>query len=261
MSVFDVGKYAPSFIYTLMLQIVTFEILVGLFLITLPILFKKNSLANSLNGLIAGLLGFRYVRSASLFGLFGLLPLSEKFTVIENEIKKRTDRYFVNTLKGIIFIATLIVVFVYIKGLYQYKVLHFGYQPYAEDATNFINNNNLKGPIFNNYHIGNYLIYGLYPKEKIFIDARPEMYPAPFLQEYERMLVNQDFFNQQVKRYTINLIVFGVQLEDPLTIRPFILRQIQSKEWIPIFADGNVTVLIKNDPRSRDVIEKFGMKI
>lgn len=260
MSIFDFGKYAPSFIYTLTLQVLTFEVLIGIFLITLPLFFKRTSIAINLNGVITGILGLRFVRSLSLFGLFGLQPLSEKLTSIEQAVLKQTDKYFLNTIKSIVFASTLFVAFLYVNGLYQNKVLQFGYQPYAENAVNFINNNNLKGPIFNNYHIGNYLIYGLYPREKIFIDARPEMYPAGFLHEYERMLVDQDFFNQQVKKYNINLIVFGVQLEDPQTIRPFMLRQIQSKEWVPIFADGNVTVLIKNDPNNQKAIERFGMK-
>lgn len=260
MSVFDVGKFAPSFIYTLTLQIVTFEMLVAIFLITLPILFRKTSIAIYLNGLATGILGLRFVRSLSLFGLFGLQPLSEKFTLLEEKIKGGISRSSLNTIKGITFLVTLIVVFVYIKGLYQYNVLRFGYQTYAENATSFIRDNNLKGPIFNNYHIGNYLIYGLYPKEKIFIDARPEMYPASFLKDYERMLVDQAFFNAQVKKYDINLIVFGVQLEDPLTIRPFMLRQIESKEWVPIFADGNVTVLIKNEKKNQETIEKLDLK-
>lgn len=261
MSVFDFGKYASSFIYTLSLQVVTFEILVGVFLITLPLLLKKTSLAANLNALTSALLGLRFVRSLSLFGLFGLQALAEKFTLLEEALRRHTDRYLVNTIKAIILAITLTVSFVYINGLYQNKVLHFGYQTYTEGATDFINHNNLNGPIFNNYHIGNYLIYGLYPREKIFIDARPEMYPSSFLKEYERMLVDQDYFNEQVKKYHINLIVFGVQLEDPLTIRPFMLRQIQSKEWVPIFADGNVTVLIKNEKKNQEMIERLGMKI
>jgi hypothetical protein len=259
MSVFDFGKYAPSFIYTLTMQVVLFEILVGLFILIIPIYFKKTSLGQTLNGLISGVLGLRFVRSLSLFGLLGLIPLSEKFTLLEKALYRITDRYFVNVIKAIILIATIFLSSVYLQGLNQYHVLHFGYQPYAENATNFINNNQLKGPIFNNYHIGNYLIYGLYPGEKIFIDARPEMYPTSFLKSYERMLIDQEYFKKQVEFYKINLIVFGVQLEDPQTIRPFMLRQIQSKEWIPVFADGNVTILIKNDPKNKEIITRHAL--
>lgn len=260
MSVFEFGKYAPSFIYTLTLQVMTFEVLAGIFLILLPVLFKKTSIAPLLNGLVSAILGFRYVRTISLFGLLGLQPLTEKLSDLEIWLGKKTDRYFINTMKALVFAVTLFVSYLYAHGLYQNNVLKFGYQPYAEDATNFINNNQLRGPILNNYHIGNYLIYGLYPKEKIFIDARPEMYPKEFLKDYERMLVDQKFFDKQVKKYNINLIVFGVQLEDPLTIRPFMLRLIQSKEWVPVFADGNVTVMIKNEKKNQEVIQKLGIK-
>lgn len=257
MSIFEFGKYAPSFIYTLTLQVMTFEIAVGIFLLTLPILFKKTTVAVVANGLLSALLGLRFVRSISIFGLLGLQPLSEKLTLIETTLRHTAGHHLLNTIKMLLMLIVLFVSYLYADGLYKNNVLQFGFQPYAEDATNFINNNQLQGPIFNNYQIGNYLIYGLYPREKIFIDARPEMYPKDFLSEYERMLVDQNFFDTQVKKYGINLIVFGVQMEDPLTIRPFLLRLIQSKEWVPIFADGNVTVLIKNTKVNQETIAKL----
>jgi hypothetical protein len=148
----------------------------------------------------------------------------------------------------------------HVKGLDNYHLLKFGFYPYVEDAVEFIKRNNIKGPLFNNYHVGNYLIFGLYPKEKVFIDARPEMYPASFLREYNRMLTDQNFFNQMAEKYQINLIVLGVQLEDPLTIRPFILGQLESKKWIPIHADGNVTILIKNEPKNAGIIKRFALR-
>ncbi|MEN9406875.1 MAG: hypothetical protein RLZZ455_91, partial [Candidatus Parcubacteria bacterium] len=234
MSVFEFGKYAPSFIYTLTLQVMTFEIVVGIFLLTAPLLFKKTAVANITNGLFSALLGLRFVRSISIFGLLGLEPLSEKMTLIEKNLRHTAGHHMLNTVKTLLLLSVLFVTYLYADGLHKNKVLQFGFQPYAEDATNFINNNQVQGPIFNNYQIGNYLIYGLYPREKIFIDARPEMYPKEFLSEYERMLVDQDFFDTQVHKYGINLIVFGVQMEDPETIRPFLLRQIESKKWIPI---------------------------
>jgi hypothetical protein len=261
MSIFDFGKYAPSFIYTLSLQVLIFEVVVGIFLLTAPLLVRKKAIATNLNGFASALLGLRFVRSMSLFGLLGLQPLSEKLTELEKAALLKTDKYLLNPIKIIIFAITIVTVFIYCKGLSDNHVLQFSYQPYAEDAVNFINTNHLKGPIFNNYHIGNYLIYGLYPREKVFIDARPEMYPAPFLKDYERMLIDQQYFDQQVNKYDINLIVFGVQLEDPQTIRPFMLRQIESKLWVPIYADGNVTILIKDERKNEEIIKKFGMAI
>jgi len=47
----------------------------------------------------------------------------------------------------------------------------------------FFKENNLQGPIFNNYDIGGYLIFNLFPQEKVFVDNRPETYSSEFFQE------------------------------------------------------------------------------
>jgi hypothetical protein len=55
---------------------------------------------------------------------------------------------------------------------------------------------NLKGPIFNNFDIGSYLIFRLYNKSlpagrQVFVDGRPEAYPASFFQ-ITYILMQQD---------------------------------------------------------------------
>jgi hypothetical protein len=260
MSIFEFGNYASTFIYTLALQVFVFEILFVLFLILFAFCFRNEKFSENINAIATGIVGLMLVRSISLFGIYGLRPLARQLTYLETTIRKKMDVYFVNTIKAIIFISVAVAAIMHVKGLDNYHLLKFGFYPYAEDAVEFIKRNNIKGPLFNNYHVGNYLIFGLYPKEKVFIDARPEMYPASFLREYNRMLTDQNFFNQMAEKYQINLIVLGVQLEDPLTIRPFILRQLESKKWIPIHADGNVTILIKNEPKNAGIIKRFALR-
>ena len=114
----------------------------------------------------------------------------------------------------------------------------------------------MRGPIFNNYRIGNYLIYGLYPEEKIYVDARPEAYPASFFNDYWRMMADEQFFNEQAKKYNINAVVFAVD-DDPVKIRPFLLRLLQSKEWVPVYGDGLVTIFVRDNEVNSAVIEKF----
>ena len=46
----------------------------------------------------------------------------------------------------------------------------FGLAKNINASAEFFKNNNLKGPIFNNYDIGGYLIYHLYDREKVFTD-------------------------------------------------------------------------------------------
>ena len=50
-------------------------------------------------------------------------------------------------------------------------------------SAEFFKQNNIKGPVFNNYDIGSYLIYHLYLKEPEFVDNRPEAYSVDFFKK------------------------------------------------------------------------------
>jgi len=119
----------------------------------------------------------------------------------------------------------------------------------------------MQGRIFNNYVVGNYLIYGLYPQEQIYVDARPEAYPASFFNDYWRMFKDQKFFNEQVNKYDINAVVLNVAIDDPAIIRPFLIPLIHSKDWIPVYADGTITILARNREVNKNVINKYRIPV
>jgi hypothetical protein len=85
-----------------------------------------------------------------------------------------------------------------------------GLFPNVLGALQFFNQHQLKGPIFNNYDIGGYLIFGLPESEKVFVDNRPEAYPAAFFEkEYVPMQQDNALWNEQLKRYQFNVIFFS----------------------------------------------------
>src|SRR3989344_9075536 len=53
----------------------------------------------------------------------------------------------------------------------------------AQDGTDFIRANNIQGPVFNNFDIGSYLVWQLYPDQKVFVVGRPEAYPGEFFEK------------------------------------------------------------------------------
>src|SRR5258708_5370113 len=65
---------------------------------------------------------------------------------------------------------------------FEASIHGFGYHSiiYPENAVNFLVENNILGPIFNDYDMGDYLAYRLYPKELVYIDGRPEAYTSSF---------------------------------------------------------------------------------
>ena len=254
-SVFSQTSTNTNIAYTLTLQVLVFELLAALFIFSLFIRTKWKELFHFGNHLFGFLIAAKFMRCISLLGLLGFIPLVQTFSEWEKRNKDSVEETTANMIKGIIVIFVGIIVFIHIKGLIEYNILSFSFENPSAKATTFIKDNDVKGPIFNNYRIGNYLIYSLYP-EKVFVDARPEAYPATFFNEYWRMMEDEQFFNQQVEKYNINTVVFNVD-DDPVKIRPFLSRLIYHKDWVPVYGDGQVTIVVRNNEVNKPVIDKF----
>ncbi len=65
------------------------------------------------------------------------------------------------------------------------------------------------GNIFNNFDIGSYIDYRLYPKYGSFVDNRPEAYPPGFFTAYIDMQINQEFREKMFTQYGINSVIFS----------------------------------------------------
>ena len=101
---------------------------------------------------------------------------------LESLKKKVKEKKFVN-IQTLIIVGVIIVS---IPSMLWSLTLHgigIGVEDNADRAIRFFNKNDLKGPIYNNYNIGNYVEYRLYPSEKVFVDGRPEGYPKEFFEK------------------------------------------------------------------------------
>jgi hypothetical protein len=58
-----------------------------------------------------------------------------------------------------------------------------GLDPAMSRGAGFVKQHGISGPVFNNFDVGDYLIYHLYPDIRVFVDSRPEAYPPAFFQE------------------------------------------------------------------------------
>jgi hypothetical protein len=65
---------------------------------------------------------------------------------------------------------------------------HFDANRMPVDAVNFLEQHNVHGPILSPDYWGGYLIYRLYPSERVVVDDRHDLYGADFLKSYLRMV-------------------------------------------------------------------------
>ena len=137
------------------------------------------------------------------------------------------------------------------------KEYGIGILPNSLKAANFFTGNNIQGPIFNDFDIGGYLIYALFPRERPFVDNRPEAYPASAFQEiFLPMQVSPDLWQKQEEKYRFNAIIFSLDDRAPWPL-PFIVARLNDSTWAPVFADKSVIIFLKRNERNRSVIQKF----
>ncbi|MHB2025157.1 MAG: hypothetical protein ACYCPQ_00760 [Elusimicrobiota bacterium] len=139
--------------------------------------------------------------------------------------------------------------------------LGLGLAPGVSGAADFFVKNGLRGPIMNNYDNGSYLIYYLYPAERVFVDNRPEAYPASFFNDvYVPMQRNEKKWKQAEARYGFNSIIFYWHDLTPWG-QAFIINRVKDPAWAPVYADAYNVILLRRDaPANAAIIRRFEMR-
>ena len=133
----------------------------------------------------------------------------------------------------------------------------FGLRPGVNRSAEFFKRNHLEGPIFNNYDIGGYLIYHLFPQERVFVDNRPEAYSVSFFKDiYVPMQEKEEVWKKMDERYRFNAIFFYRRDITPWA-QPFLIQRIQDFAWAPVFVDDETIILLKRNAKNASLIERY----
>lgn len=115
----------------------------------------------------------------------------------------------------------------------------------AEKGVQFLRENNISGPVFNNFDVGSFLIWKTFPERKVFVDGRPEAYSVDFFEKiYKPMQMDQKVWEKYSKQYDINYIFFDYHDITPWA-RTFLARISQDKNWVRTYVDEYVVIFLK----------------
>ena len=134
---------------------------------------------------------------------------------------------------------------------------------YPKAATNFIKNMDLKGNMFNEYPYGGYLLYSLYPKQKVFIDGRTDVYLCcevlDLLKLYTKAGLDdksyKNILNNLWNKYNISFVLIKTKQNTYSEKISNILRN--DSNWSLVFWDDNSQIFVRDDGKNSDVINKF----
>ncbi len=132
-----------------------------------------------------------------------------------------------------------------------------GLLPSSSASADFFKDHSIQGLIFNNYDIGGYLIYHLYPDQKVFVDNRPESYPADFFSdEYIAAQEDEERWQQLLEQHDFNAIYFYRHDLTPWA-QPFLIKRLHDPLWVPVFVDAYSIIFVKDAQQNQQLIKEF----
>lgn len=212
--------------------------------------FIKNNFAYLGIFFVLALLAYKTNRAIPVWVIYSIpifaYNLSRLFTI------RRSMVLYMQVLALVIAGGTILY-----TGVKHDRLKRQGLAPYINRSANFFKALDIQGPIFNNYDIGGYLIYHLFPQRRVFVDNRPEAYENRFFDEiYKVVQADEEKWQKLDAKLDLN-VIFYMRHDMTQHGQPFLIRRIEDPDWVPVFVDQWVILLVKNHPRNQAIIDKF----
>ncbi len=248
----SLGYSKPTFLYL--------EISIILLFTSLFLSWKKASIVDWLLSIVFTLIALSAVRNFPLFVFATFIPGSLAFSratePIQKWVKNKPPIYLIT-------ICFLLIGFFVWQLRTSLTLTPIGYNvdEQGKKALDFVIDNNIKGPIFNNFDIGSYIEYRLYPNQKVFIDGRPEAYPASFIQDtYIKIQQDPTLFNKVTEKYHLNSIIFSHTDQTPWG-EQFLKDISTNPNWTPVYLDSTMLILVRKSLNNSTLVQKYGFNV
>lgn len=172
---------------------------------------------------------------------------------IRNELSKKTWDILIK-ISSIV----LLIFFLYLYQFFFHRTIDkYKYDPAMDNSANFILVNSVPAPIFNNFDIGGYFIFHLFPKYRPFVDNRPEAYQTEFFRDiYLPMLESEDKWKKLSEALNLQTIYF-MRHDATEHAQPFLIRRLQDSFWAPVYVDKWTIILVKRTDANQGLIKRY----
>ncbi len=242
--------------------------MIAIFLLSFIFYFRKNSVFFLLAGLGSAGVGLVQVRLVTLFAIIFLPAVSSNFNsvflAIKEWLKRKTP--LITRMASYALIFIIIAAFPYKAYLINAYAAERGYSTNfgigldkeSNAAGEFFKSNGLKGPIFNDYDIGGYIIYHLFPKERVFVDNNgADSYPESFFKDIVIPALSwEEKWREIEEKYRFDSIFISIRSGSP-AVGNFLWRRLRDPSWALVYADTYAVILVKNASENQEIIRKF----
>ena len=116
---------------------------------------------------------------------------------------------------------------------------------FPTESAKYLKINKIEGNVFNADRYGGYLIWKLFPEEKVFIDTRLIIRSKEFFTDYLRLLrYPENNFNNLAQKYNITHVVVPVATTG--LYLPLVRYLLSRNDWQMVFSDGAEVLFLKS---------------
>jgi len=226
-----------------------FLLFLGFLLITIILILKQKQhirIADILILITFIYLGFKSRRNVAVSAIIIAPILSYYATLLIRKSHKAKAIIKRTNTKDIALILIIIIASIFCIAQLNSLKLGINKDFYPITATYFIKNNDLKGNIFNDYNFGGYLIYNLYPENKIFIDGRIVMYGQRIFDEYYSIKWQENNYEELIEKYNIKIFIIKYESK--------ILNYLAgSEQYKLVYFDEKALIYVRDNEDIRDL--------
>jgi len=216
--------------------------------------WRKIDIATTVLVAVTGFMAYFAIRNFPSFTFFAIPFLAGNIYIL---LPKKMHPAYTSIL---VLVAAAVISIAVFNQYQEYAltkpILGFGLLPGAEASANFIKDNNIQGLIFNDYDVGSYLIYNLYP-QKVFVDNRPEAYSVDFFHNiYEPAQQDPQKWQALDNQYHFNVIFFSYRDYTPWA-QAFLIARVNDPDWAPVFVDNYNIIFLKRNAQNTALIKQY----
>jgi hypothetical protein len=83
----------------------------------------------------------------------------------------------------------------------------FSAQVFPVQAVDWLKDHPLEGQMFNDFNWGGYLLYRLWPDQRVFVDSQSDFYGEAFMREYTGIFTGTENWNAELDQYHVSWII------------------------------------------------------
>ncbi|TAL15789.1 hypothetical protein EPN96_11570 [bacterium] len=187
-------------------------------------------------------LGVRYRRALPEAVIISAILLAKSWPGASG---RRIYRYGVSIL-GILFVSSTVFAVRYDDN-YPYRTgSGLNGEIYPVYAVDFVSENRLPAAIFNEFGVGGYVAWKLYPDYGVLQDGRIHAYPPEFLREFNNAYLEKRW-PEFLDKYGINTGVIATRFA------PMVFPE---DGWATVFWDGTFSVLLRRSAATPEFLQK-----